>query len=217
MAERVKTREYRSALRAAQARQTRHAILEAARHVFAAHGYSASTVAQIAAAAGVAVDTVYASVGPKPMLFRLLLEAAISGADEAVPAEERDYVRQIRAAPTARKKIETYARAVRAIAERMAPLYLILRDAAPHAPDLARIRDEISARRAANMRRFAADLMSTGELRPELTVDEIADVVWSTNSAEFYSLLVRERGWSAEQFERWLADAWIRLFLAKPG
>ena len=161
------------------------------------------------------MDTVYASVGAKPVLFRLLLETAISGIDDAVPAEERDYVRQIRAAPTAREKMATYAKAVRAIAERMAPLHLILRDAAPHAPDLARIRDEISARRAANMRRFAADLMSTGELRPGLSVDEIADVVWSMNSPEFYSLLVTERGWSPEQFERWLADAWERLFIAR--
>lgn len=211
----VKSRSYRSPLRAEQARRTRQAILEAARRLFARQGYAATTIAQIAAEAGVAVDTVYAAVGAKPVLFRRLLETAISGTDEPVPAEEREYVQRIKAAPTARKKIETYAAAVRAISERMGPLHLILRDAASHAPELARIHDEIAARRARNMRLFARDLMATGELRPDLTVDEIADVVWSMNSAEFYFLLVHERRWPPQRFERWLADTWCRLFLVE--
>jgi AcrR family transcriptional regulator len=209
----VKGRGYRSPLRAEQAARTRREILDAARGLFAARGYGATTVAQIAAAAGVAVDTVYAAVGTKPVLFRLLLETAISGTDEPVPAEEREYVRRIRAAAGAREKIEIYAAAMRAISGRMAPLHLVLREAAVQAPELARIRDEIALRRAANMRLFAQDLIDTGELRPELDAGEIADIVWSMNSAEFYSLLVQERGWLPERFEQWLADAWCRLFL----
>ena len=98
----------------------------------------------------------------------------------------------------------------------MGPLDLVLRDAAAQAPELARARDEIAARRAQNMRRLAQDLVATGDLRPELTVDEIADVVWTMNSAEFYHLLVQERGWSPQAFEQWLADSWCRLFLADP-
>jgi AcrR family transcriptional regulator len=214
MADPVKGRSYRSTLREEHARRTRHVILDAARRLFTQQGYAATTVGQIAAEAGVAVDTVYAAVGAKPVLLRLLLETAISGSDDVVPAEERDYVRRIRAQTSAQQKIETYAAAVRAIAERISPLHLVLRDAASQAPELGRIRDEIAARRAGNMRLFAQDLLSTGDLRPDLDVDEVADVVWSMNSAEFYSLLVTERGWSSARFERWLADTWCRLFLA---
>jgi AcrR family transcriptional regulator len=213
MAGEVKGRGYRSPLRVEQAARTRRQILDAARELFGAQGYAATTVAQIAAAARVAVDTVYAAVGTKPVLFRLLLETAISGTDEPVPAEERDYVQRIRAAAGARQKIETYAAAMRAISGRMAPLHLVLRDAAGQAPELARIRDEITQRRAANMRLFAQDLIATGEVRPGLDVGEVADIVWSMNSAEFYSLLVQERGWPPQRFERWLADAWCRLLL----
>ncbi len=209
----VKGRGYRSPLRVEQAARTRREILDAARELFGAQGYAATTVAQIAAAAGVAVDTVYAAVGTKPVLFRLLLETAISGTDEPVPAEERDYVQRIRAAAGARQKIETYAAAMRAISGRMAPLHLVLRDAAGQAPELARIRDEITQRRAANMRLFAQDLIATGEVRPGLDVGEVANIVWSMNSAEFYSLLVQERGWPPRRFEQWLADAWCRLLL----
>jgi len=214
MPESVKSRSYRSPLRDEQARQTRNGILAAARRLFTEHGYTATTVAEIAAAAGVAVDTVYAAVGAKSVIFRLLLETAISGQDEAVPAEERDYVRRIKAQPRARQKIATYAAAVRAIGERQGPLHLVLRDAAAQAPELARARDDIISRRAKNMRLLAQDLLATGDLRPDLDSDQIADVVWTMNSAEFYHLLVHECGWSPTRFEQWLADTWCRLFLA---
>ena len=207
-------RRYRSAVRQEQARRTRQAILAAATQLFAEQGYAATTIAQIAAAADVAVDTVYASVGTKPVLMRLLMETAISGTDQAVPAEQRDYVRQVKAAASARQKIEIYAAAVVDVNTRLAPLHLVLRAAAAAAPELAGIRDQISARRAANMRLFAADLAATGELRPGLDLDEIADVVWSMNSAEYFTLLVRERGWAPDRFAAWLAGAWCRLFLA---
>jgi AcrR family transcriptional regulator len=216
MPEPVKPRAYRSTLRAERARRTRHAILEAAHRLFTERGYAATTIAAIAAEAGVAVDTVYAVAGTKPTLFRLLLETAISGTDEAVPAEERDYVLRIREAPTAPAKIATYAAALRRIGQRMAPLLMVLREAAAQAPELEADRSEIAERRARNMRLFAADLHGTGELRDDLTIDEVADIVWTMNSAEFYALLVHDRGWSPERFESWLADAWCRLLLAAP-
>lgn len=213
MTDTVKSRRYRSPARDEQARRTRSAVLEAARRLFTEQGYAAATVAGIAGEAGVAVDTVYATVGPKPVVFRLLLETAISGTDDAVPPEERDYVRRMRAEPRARQKLQIYAEAVAAMSSRMGPLHLMLRDAAAQAPELTRIRDEIAERRARNMRLLAEDLIATGDLRPGLAVDEIADVIWTMNSAEFHYLLVRERGWSAEVFERWLTDCWCRLFL----
>jgi AcrR family transcriptional regulator len=167
----------------------------------------------IAQAAGVALDTVYATVGRKPALFRLLVEMAISGQKEPVPAEERDYVRTIRAEPDAGKKLELYAAALRAIHARLAPLFLVLQTAAPLDPELKALWNEISERRAANMRSFAKDLKATGRLREGLSLNIVADVVWSMNSPEFYLLLVEQRGWSPEQFQAWLADAWKRLLL----
>src|SRR5262245_10827869 len=97
-------RAYHAPRRLAQAAATRAAILAAARKVFIARGYRAATVADIAAEAAVAVDTVYATVGRKPALLRELVETAISGEDEAVPAEERDYVAWVRAASSAQDK-----------------------------------------------------------------------------------------------------------------
>jgi AcrR family transcriptional regulator len=209
----TKPRAYRSSVREEQARRTRRAILDAARLLFTEQGYAATTIAQIAARADVAVDTVYAAAGTKAVLTRLLMETAISGTDQAVPPEERDYVRRIRAAATAREKIRIYAFAVTEVNSRLAPLHLVLRDAAAQAPELGELWTEIATRRAGNMRLFAQDLAATGELRPGLDVDEVADVVWSLNSGEYYTLLVRERGWPPARLAAWLADAWSRLFL----
>ncbi|MDT4977944.1 MAG: hypothetical protein QOG98_3702 [Pseudonocardiales bacterium] len=208
-----KPRRYDASRRAAQAAATRGSVLVAARELFVEHGYRATTVSQIAQRASVAVDTVYASVGRKPQLLRELVETSLSGTDQAVPAEERDYVQQVRAAPGAAEKIAIYARAVAQIHPRLAPVFLALRDAAVTEPDCAALWTSIAERRAANMRLFAAELRATGELRPDLSDDEVADIVWSMNAVEYWVLLVDQRGWSPQRFGDWLADAWTRLLL----
>ena len=171
------------------------------------------TIGAVAKAAGVNIDTVYASVGKKPALFGLLVEAAISGGDAAVPAQERDYVRAIRAEPDAAAKLRIYAAALGAIQPRLAPIFAVLQAAAPQDEALNSLWQDIARRRAENMRLLAQDLAATGRLRPGLSVDRVADIIWSMNSPEFYLLLVEQRGWPLEEFERWLADAWARLLL----
>ena len=167
----------------------------------------------MAAEAGVALDTIYAVVGRKPKLFRLLIETAISGADAPVPAIERDYVAAIRAEKQALRKLELYAQAMRAIHGRLAPLIRVLQLAASADPELAAVWSEISERRATNMRLFVADLASTVALRDDLLQTEAADVIWATNSPELYLMLVHERGWHPDRYATWLADAWRRLLL----
>jgi AcrR family transcriptional regulator len=208
-----KPRRYDASRRAAQAAATRGSILVAARELFVEQGYRATTVSQIAERAGVAVDTVYASVGRKPQVLRELVETSLSGTDQVVPAEQRDYVQQVQAAPDAAAKIAIYAQAVAQIHPRLAPVFLALRDAAATEPDCAALWTSIADRRATNMHLFAAELRATGELRADLSDDEVADIVWSMNAVEYWVLLVTQRGWSPERFGEWLSDAWTRLLL----
>jgi AcrR family transcriptional regulator len=206
-------RAYRAPRRVAQAAATRAAVLSAARELFIANGYTGTTIANIADRAAVSPDTIYATVGRKPAVLRELVETAISGTDRAVPPEQREYVLRIGAAATASEKISIYAHATTAIQQRLAPVFLALRDAAATDADCASLWREIATRRAGNMRAFAADLRATGELREDLTDDQVADVVWSMNAAEYWDLLVHGRGWTADQFRDWLIDAWTRLLL----
>jgi AcrR family transcriptional regulator len=208
------TRRYHSPRRAEQAAQTRHAVLAAARELFVSNGYAATTVAEIAREARVAVDTVYATVGRKPALLREVLESAISGSDAAVPADQRDYVARTQAAVSARDKITAYVTGLVEVQSRLAPVFLALRDAAGGDPESAALWKEISDRRATNMLRFAVNLRGTGELRADLTDDDVADIVWSMNGTEYWVLLTGERGWSRERFADYLIDAWSRLLLA---
>jgi hypothetical protein len=99
---------------------------------------------------------------------------------------------------------------------RLAPLVQVLQQAAAGDAALGALWQEITERRAANMRLFAAELARTGELRPGLPVAEAADVLWSMNSPEFYLLLVSQRGWDPDRYQQWLADAWQRLLLEAP-
>ncbi len=213
MAKKAKKRAYDSSGRKTAAEATRHAILAAARRLFLKQGYAGATMPEIAKVAGIALDTVYAAVGKKPALFRLLVESAISGQDDAVLAEQRDYVRAIRAEPDAAAKLKIYAAALGAIQPRLAPIVQILQIAAPLEPDLDKLWREISPRRAANMLLLAQDLAATGQTRPDLSIPEIADIIWSMNAPEYFLLLVVQRGWTVVRFESWLADAWTRLLL----
>ena len=206
-------RRYDTTRRRQGAARTRAAILDAARQLFAERGYTATPMTAIAELAGVALDTVYASVGRKPELARLMIETAISGTDQAIPAEQRDYVRAIQAAPDAETKIAIYAAAVAAIASRLALVLGIIQQAAPAEPELAALWYEIAERRAVNMRLFVADLAAVTPLR--IDPGEAADIVWATNAAELYQLLVGQRGWSPQRYERFLNDTWRRLLL--PG
>lgn len=210
----VKPRPYRSTLREESAQQTRRLILDAAARLLVRGGYVAMTMQAVAAEAGVAVDTVYSAVGRKPVLVRLLIETAISGGDDAVPAAERQYVRDIMTAPTAREKLAVYAKAISVIQRRLAPIVRALREAASQDAELEKLWKDVAERRARNMKMFAQTLFETGELRAGLTVERTSDVVWSMNAPEFYMLLVDERGWTPEEFAAWLADAWARLLLA---
>jgi AcrR family transcriptional regulator len=210
----AKRRSYDSRSRRRAAFATRQGILDAARRLFLQHGYAAATMPAIARAAGIALDTVYAAVGRKPKLFRLLIEAAISGQPEAVPAEARDYVQAIRAEKDAAGKLRIYARALGRIQPRLAPLFHVLQSATGLEPGLKKLWTEIARRRAAGMRLLAEDLQATGRLRPGLSVAKAADILWSMNSPEFYLLLVAQRRWTAEEYQLWLGEAWIELLLS---
>jgi AcrR family transcriptional regulator len=213
MATSDKTRKYDATRRRAAAGRTRERVLSAAHHFFTTRGYAETSVAQIARRAPVSVDTVYTSVGRKPQLLLAVHDMALAEGQEPVPAEERDYVRAIRETPTARGKIETYAAALGRVIPTTAPLMTALREAGATEPRCREVWQSLNDRRAANMLRFAADLRATGEIRSDLSDRQVADLVWSMNSAEYFGLLA-SRGLTPQEYAEVLADVWCRTLLA---
>jgi AcrR family transcriptional regulator len=215
MTEEVKERRhYDASRRRAAAQESRRAIVEAARRLFLERGFTGTTMAAIAAAAGVSHETVYGSFGPKPALFRHLVEIALSGIDRPVPGMERDYARLVMAETDPGRLFDIYARAMRQTQERLAPLFDVLSDGARTDADLKALSDELSQRRVGHMRQLASHLAEIGGLRQGVSVERAADVFWLLNSSEVFLLLVRDRRWDPDSFERWLAETWKLLLMA---
>jgi AcrR family transcriptional regulator len=206
-------RAYDASGRRAAAEQTRLRILSAARDLFSEGGYAGTSVQEVARRAGVSVDTVYAAVGRKPQLLLAVHDMALAEGESPVPAEQRDYVRAVRAATTLEDKITTYAEAMARLLPRTVPILVALREAGATDPECAAQHEALVERRAAHMRLLAADLRSTGEVRTDLTDDDVADLVWTLNSPEWFGL-VASRGRTPEQYAGLLADVVVRTLRA---
>lgn len=195
----TKRRSYDSPTRRLQAERTREAILTAALDRFLADGFVATTVAAIASAAGVSADTVYKAFGGKPGIVRALALRALHG-EGAEPAEHRSERLHDHDAD-ARDVISGWAALTREVAPRIAPILLLVRDAAAHDAAMAGLRDELSAARLermqANARRLAGD---GGRLRAGLDIAEAGEILWTFTAPELYELLVHGRGWSVEHY-----------------
>ncbi len=209
----VKGHHYDATSRRVASAATRQRIIDVARDLFVRDGYRATTVGRIASGAGVNPDTVYTLVGRKPVLLLELIEQALSGTDHAIPAEQRPAIAAIIAEPDPERKLRGYAAAMRRTHQRLAPLFLAAREATSTDPDAAAVWHDVAERRAANMRRLARDLHDTGRLRRDLAIDEVADIIWATNSPELWILLTADRGWTPTRYEEWLGDTWVRLLL----
>lgn len=201
------TRRYSSTRRREQARQTQAAVLAAARRLFLEKGYGDTTVAAIAGAADVSVETIYKAFGNKEGLLKAVVDVAIVGDDEPVPMLQRELVRTIEAEPDGIEKLRIYGGHLARSAPRRAPLELLARAAAATDPGAghvwARLQDELLA----GMTAFARHLRDAGCLRDGISLNEARDVLWMYVSADVFDLLVRQRGWSSRRYGRWVSEA----------
>jgi AcrR family transcriptional regulator len=139
--------------RTAQARQTRAAVVEAARQLFLRDGYAATTIAVIAARARVSVETIYKAFGGKAGLVRAICDAALAG-EGPVPAEAQSDELQGHE-PDPRKIIWGWGEVTAEIAPRISPILLLVRSAAAADPEMAGLRAEMDAGRLSRMIRNA--------------------------------------------------------------
>ena len=209
-------RSYDSTRRRAQAAQTRQDILKTALQLFLERGYAGTTISSVAAAAGVAVETIYRGFGSKAALFKGVVEAAIAGgaARAALPPEQRPAVRAMIAEPDPRRVLELHAATQPGIHARAGPLYQVLMEAAGADPELADVWHQLEAQRLSGMRRIAQRLKTLGGLSREMSIDEAGDVLWTVNSLAVYNLLVVQRGWSPERYRDWIASTNVRALLS---
>ncbi len=200
--------------RRARSRRTRARLVEAATALFLERGYVATTVEAVAAAAGVAVPTVYYVFGTKPNLLSAVLDAGIAGAPDTPAVLDQPWVEALAAAVDAADAIDRLvATSVRIIA-RAAPIYEVVRRASAD-PEVGALLDENRQARRADQRHLVEVIAAAGHLRTGIDVDAAADVVYALVNEEVYGFLVDDCGWDVTRFERWLTDQ-LRRELAAP-
>jgi AcrR family transcriptional regulator len=206
-------RPYTSAVRAEGARRTREAIVAAARELFVERGYEGASLADVAARAGVARPTVVAAFGTKPGILSRVLDEALAGDDEPVPVRDRPWFRPVWEATTAAGALQAYAHVCVVIGRRAGDVVETIRRASDSAPEVADLwQSWLRGRHAGATMVVRCDVV-VAALRPGLTPETAADVLWRLNDPDHYAALVGSRGWSETHYETWLADTMVRLLL----
>ncbi len=169
----------------------------------------------IAAEAGVAVETIYRSATGKAGLLEAAVQAALAGGAERadVPVEQRPGIRRVIEETDPRRQLALYAATQPGVWRRVGPLLRVLDAAATTDDTLAALREQHAQQRLNGMRRFAALLAERGHLRPELSVDRAADILWTVCAQANYNSLVTSRGWTHEEFRAWLTDTLAHALL----
>jgi AcrR family transcriptional regulator len=208
----VKGRSYDASRRRAEALERRERVLDVAWEQFRAHGYSATTVAAVARRAEVSEETVYKTYGGKSGLVRELRTRALEGAGPE-PAETRSDRLRDESDPV--RIVRGWARLAAEVAPRVAPVLLLVRDAALVDPGMRALLAELDQERRRRMATNAAALHGAGHLRPDLSVQRATDLMFAASSPEMFELLVLRCGWDLERYSRQLEDT-LRAGLLRP-
>lgn len=203
-------------LRAEQVQLTRKRIMDAAEALFRTRGYGPTTLQAVAAAAGVAVETVYSRFRNKTTLLSAILESGIMGAVEGRDVLEQTEVSRIRASTDQTEQVRLLAAFSRGILERTDAAHRILRSAAAVDDAAFELQQRDTLRRIEGQRFYIEMLLANGPLREGLTPAEAADTYSALASPETFAFLVGERGWSADQFQMWLRDMLTCALLPRP-
>src|SRR5215468_7246450 len=207
MAEAVNPRRaYNSSRRREQAAETRREILEAAQRRFEQQGYATTTMAAIAAEAGVALKTVYVAFETKSGVLRALWNLLLRGDDENVPVAEGPLYREVLEERDPERQLRLNARNSRDGKLRVGAIAEVIHSAAPGDPEIEALWTRIETEYHSNQRTIVESLAAKEALRAGLDVDRATDILWTLNHTTLWQLLVRQRGWTPDEYEQWCGD-----------
>jgi AcrR family transcriptional regulator len=203
MAER---RQYDSPLRREQAAETRRQILAAAHRMFERDGYANTSVAAIAAEAGVAVKTVYLGFESKRGVLRALWNARLRDEPDDTTLPARRWYEDALDEPDSRERLRMAARFSRSVKTRAGVVLDAIRTGATSDPELAALWDRIETGFRDVLQSVVEAIAADGALRPGLDVDQATDILWLLVHPDTWHLLVDVRHWDPERYEHWIAD-----------
>jgi AcrR family transcriptional regulator len=203
----AKRRPYKSIVRERQAGDTRRRIVEATKKLLQTEGYAGMTIEAIARRAEVSAQSVYAIFKSKTGILLELLD------DSAFGSDYEDLVRQALSARDPETRLRFAARIARQIHQAQSTTFDLLRGGGVVAPELAKLEQQRERLRYERQERMITSLREAGRLRPELDPTTARDIFWMLTGRDVYRMLVRERGWSPEKYQDWLASALVQSLL----
>lgn len=178
--------------------------MAAASRLFTANGWVGTGMRDVATEAGVSTETVYSHFSSKRELLDAVIDVAVVGDDRPLAVAERDEFAALSKGSRA-DRAAAAARLVTAIHERTAAFAKVIREAASSDDQIAEV---LSATRERQRRDVEAGLEAIIGRSPTVTE---RDGVWAILSPEVYLLLTEESGWSAEEYEDWVAETLARV------
>lgn len=179
-------------------------ILDAAQRLFEQHGYTATTMAAIAAEAGVSLKTVYVAFETKAGVLRGLWHRLLRGDEIDVPVGERSWYREVMDDPDPEQQLRLNARTSRIVRQRTGMLLDVFRGAAPSDPEINELWSRVQREFYDSQRAIVESLAAKDALA--LDVTRATDILWALNHPNQWQLLVVDRGWTPSEYERWFAD-----------
>jgi AcrR family transcriptional regulator len=189
--------------RAVQAAETRTLIVSVAARLFAEQGYVPTTIEAIASESGVALQTVYNSVGNKAALLSAVLDAAASGPHS--PSNVLELMRKRTAeAADFEALITVLADWFVEVHRRTGPVVGVIAQAAAVDPAVEKLQTARALQRLERYGEAAAAVRARGGLRSGMSDADAAAAIWSLGHPQTYRTLVGEAGWSAKAYRDWL-------------
>ncbi len=193
---------------------TRRRVIDAARQLFLERGYVATTMADIAREAGVAMQSVYNAGQSKADLLHEVAMTAVGGDYDEVMVIERPFVAAIAAEPDAVRKVQLLASALAEILERITPVWVAYREAAAVDPGAA---ESLAATYRLRRQTFGDFIALLPEERLRRPPDETADAAWAIASVDVLLLLLTLPGWDMARYAEWLSSTLVlQLLTAEP-
>jgi AcrR family transcriptional regulator len=200
-----------------KAQATRRRVLDAAETLFTRDGYATTTMAAIAEEADVAVQTVYAVFGTKRAILIELLPVRVVGDDDGTPLQDRQDWQDMEREADPSRQLALLASIATRVGNRIAALYGVMAGAAGSDPEIAEMYRRQQQARYTDQRRVARSLSRKGALRTGLSEARATDIMWAIANPSTHRSLIGERGWAADEYERWLAQVLISALLKEPA
>jgi AcrR family transcriptional regulator len=199
-------RAYKSSIRNQQASVTRGVILEAAKRIFEKQGYAATTIQAIAAEADVVPKTVYTAFATKSGVLSALWDVVLRGGEDAPPVGALPWYREVIEEPAPERQLRLNARNSRIVKQRIAGVISVIRDGATSDSDVGRLWSDIENSFYRNQEAIVTSIASKKALKTGLNVKRATDILWTLAHPDLWRLLVSERNWTPEAYEKWFGD-----------